>query len=302
MLDPEPDIEEASVVMTPADQLDADRQSVRPLAGGQGQARHVEQCPQPVEDRIARRGEPLRRLTGGGEGEDRIEPPGPFLGRRPGPLGTAQGGAEIVEAQLAAGGDESVGEEVVAEQRRVAVQLGAGSAGGMRIETDDGTLTGRLAEGLPEVDLKPVREMRPDAGIPLEPGELRIGFALVGVPHLVVLCDDVTVVDAVGRGRPLRRHPSLPQGANVNFVSRGRDGWWIRTYERGVEAETLACGTGAVATAVLLNVWGRSEPAETALQTKSGRRLTVRLEPEAGAWKPTLRGEGRLVFEGQLPA
>ena len=122
-LDPEPEIEEAPVVMTAADQLDADRQSVRPLPGGQGQARHVEQCPQPVEDRRAGAGEPLGRLAGGGEGEDRIELAGPPVRRRPSLVGTAQGGAEIIEAQFAAGGDAAVGEDVVAEQRRVAVQF-----------------------------------------------------------------------------------------------------------------------------------------------------------------------------------
>jgi len=182
----------------------------------------------------------------------------------------------------------------------LAARLGAGSPSGMTFESDDGLLRSRLVDGLPEVDLQVVREVRPDAGIPLAPGERRIGFALAGVPHLVVLCDDATVVDVVGRGRPLRLHPSLAQGANVNFVSRRRDGWTVRTYERGVEGETLACGTGAIATAVLLTEWGESQGAETALQPRSGRRLIVRLAKDGGAWKPTLRGEGRVVFEGTL--
>lgn len=182
----------------------------------------------------------------------------------------------------------------------LAAQLGAGPAAGMRIESDDGLLSARLVDGLPEVDLKPVRDPIPDAGIPLAAGERRIGFVLAGNPHLVVLCDDVTVVDVVGRGRPLRHHTSLPQGANVNFVSRRRKGWSIRTYERGVEGETLACGTGAIAAAVLLTLWGESKGSETPLETRSGCQLTVRLADSGGAWKPTLRGEGRLVFEARL--
>jgi diaminopimelate epimerase len=182
----------------------------------------------------------------------------------------------------------------------LAAELGAGAAAGMRLQTDEGVIAARVTAGLPEVDLQPVREVREDAGIVPSPGERRIGFALAGVPHLVVLCDDVLVVDVVGRGRPLRRHTALPQGANVNFVSRRRVGWAIRTYERGVEAETLACGTGAIATAVLLAAWGEETAPETDLETRSGRRLVVRLSRSGGDWKPTLRGEGRLVFTGEL--
>lgn len=183
---------------------------------------------------------------------------------------------------------------------RLAADLGAGRPGGMSFLTDDGVLTSRVLDGLPEVDLADVREVRPDAGLGSVPGERRIGFALAGVPHLVVLCDDALVVDVAGRGRALRYEKSLAQGANVNFVSRRRQGWLIRTYERGVEAETLACGTGAIATGVLLTAWGESTGPETELETRSGRRLIVRLDRTGGAWKPTLRGEGRLVYEGIL--
>ncbi len=184
---------------------------------------------------------------------------------------------------------------------RLAAELGAGAAAGMRMQTDDGVLTARYVGGLPEVDLRPVLEVKPDAGIELASGEHRIGFALAGVPHLVVLCDDATVVDVASRGRALRRHASLPGGANVNFVSRRRLGWLMRTFERGVEGETLACGTGAIATAVLLTAWGESIRPETELETRSGRKLTVTLDRSGGDWKPTLRGEGRLVFQGTLP-
>jgi len=178
--------------------------------------------------------------------------------------------------------------------------LGAGGDRSMTIESDDGLLSSRMHGGLPEVDLRPVQVVKPEVPIPLEPGERRIGFAQAGVPHLVVLVDDVQTVDVVERGRFLRRHASNPQGANVNFVSRRRDGWAIRTYERGVEGETLACGTGAIATAVLLSAWGEAGGVEVALHTRSGRELTVRLRRQGEAWNPTLRGEGRLVFEGTL--
>jgi diaminopimelate epimerase len=185
---------------------------------------------------------------------------------------------------------------------RLAAELGAAPAEGMRLETDSGVLTARLVDGAPEVELSAVATVRPDAGVATMAGEERIGFALAGVPHLTVLCADVEAVDVVGRGAPLRRDPSLGDaGANVNFISRGgTDGLWrIRTYERGVEGETLACGTGAIATTVLLHEWGVCGP-EARLATRSGRALQVRLTRSGDAWTPTLRGEGRLVYTGEL--
>ena len=183
---------------------------------------------------------------------------------------------------------------------RLAVELGIASQAGFDFDTGAGRLSARLRDGLPEIDLQPVTEVRPDAGIPPGPGEHRIGFARAGVPHLTILVDDLETVEVVGRGRPLRHHPSLPDGANVNFVARDGDAWAIRTYERGVEGETLACGTGAVASAVLLTVWGEAT-GDVALRTRSGRVLTVRLRRDgAGKWLPSLRGEGRIVFQGAL--
>ena len=131
---------------------------------------------------------------------------------------------------------------------RLASELGIVSAAEFRIQTDAGILAARLRGGAPEVDLQTVSEVRTALPFRLESGERWIGFALAGVPHLGVRCDDVEGVDVLTRGRPLRFDPSLAQGANVNFLSPdGCGGWRIRTYERGVEGETLACGTGAVA-------------------------------------------------------
>jgi diaminopimelate epimerase len=186
---------------------------------------------------------------------------------------------------------------------RLAVELDAAAPAGFTIETGSGVVGARIAaSGQPEIDLQPVEEVREDAGIEPIDGERRAGFALVGVPHLVVLVDDVERVDVVGRGRPLRRHPSLRQGANVNFVSRdpsAAGGFRVRTYERGVEGETLACGSGAVASAILLTAWGEIE-GPVALRTRSGRTLTVRLGRADGQWLASLSGEGRIVFTGHL--
>ncbi len=184
---------------------------------------------------------------------------------------------------------------------RLAVELGLAQAGGFILHTAAGALRARLRDGLPEVDLEAVTEVRPDASeLGAEPGERRLGFACAGVPHVVVEMADVESARVTERGPELRHHPKLKDGANVNFVARRpAGGWTYRTYERGVEAETLACGTGAVAAAILLASWGESGN-ETVLWTRSGLPLTITLRREGSSWMPSLRGEGRIVFEGRL--
>jgi diaminopimelate epimerase len=168
--------------------------------------------------------------------------------------------------------------------------------------TTAGPARGRLTQNGPEIDLQPVAELTPtSSGFTTRAGERRIGFAVVGVPHVVVLVEDVEAVDVVGRGRPMRYDSSLRSGANINFVAPAADGVWaVRTYERGVEAETLACGTGSVATAALLSHWGETSGVTT-IRTRSGLPLRVRFrETAAGVVTPSLSGEGRIVFRGEL--
>lgn len=184
---------------------------------------------------------------------------------------------------------------------RLATELGIGNRAGFRFATDAGVMSARFIADEPEIDLQPVRGLRPDAGLPLGPSERRIGFADTGVPHLVVLVDDVEAVDVLGRGKQLRFDPSLADGANVNFVSREDAATWrMRTYERGVEGETLACGTGTVATGVLLEAWGLSG-SQTKLRSRSGKILTATVRHGEGQEiRPSLQGEARVVFTGEL--
>ena len=185
---------------------------------------------------------------------------------------------------------------------RLAVHMGLAPAEGMRFETDSGVVSSRLVKGEPEVDLAAVREVIPDFRVHLQAGERRVGFALVGVPHLVVLCDSVEDVDVALRGSELRHDPSLAAGANANFVARDADGVWrIRTYERGVEAETLACGTGATASAILLELWGEVDAVPVPLWTRSGMVLTATPgRVSESDWQPSLRGSARIVFRGEI--
>jgi len=192
----------------------------------------------------------------------------------------------------------------------LSAQLGMAAAAGMQLSTGAGLIASRVSGGageamLPEIDFQPVTDIRPEIDIAAVAGERRIGFVIAGIPHLVILCDDADAVDVAGRGPGLRWHPATgASGANVNWVSSLADGRWrYRTFERGVEGETLACGTGAVATAVLLRTWGLTTSDVITIVTSSGRNLEVRLRefsPPTGlsGFRPTLRGEGRVVFRG----
>ncbi|MCC6319547.1 MAG: diaminopimelate epimerase [Gemmatimonadaceae bacterium] len=179
----------------------------------------------------------------------------------------------------------------------LARELGMAGVHDFSFETPSGPVTARFAGGEPEIDMVPVTELAISFETPLAPGEQRIGYARVGVPHLVVLCDDVTRVNVAERGRALRHLPQLAAGANANFVSReAADRWRMRTYERGVEEETLACGTGTVATVALLNAWHAAEGG-IALRTVSGCDVFASATPGR---VPVLRGEGRIVYTGLL--
>ena len=183
---------------------------------------------------------------------------------------------------------------------RLGVELGYAEPDDVTFETGAGVVRGRLVDGRPEIDLQPIQGLRQDAGIPKLAGEVTMGFADSGVPHLVIETPNVEAITLASRGAELRSHASLRYGANVNWISDDKAGRFImRTFERGVEGETLACGTGAVACAALLRAWGRSGD-ETELITRSGRVLSVVLRQTDRGLEPTLKGEGRIVFEGTL--
>jgi diaminopimelate epimerase len=126
-------------------------------------------------------------------------------------------------------------------------------------------------------------------------------FVWAGVPHLVLPVASVDAV-AIERVAPaLRRHPALgPDGANVDFVESTASGAVrVRTWERGVEGETLACGTGAVAAAFAARLEGAAE--SITVVPRSGVALRVELPGEPHRPSAALLiGDARFVFEGTL--
>jgi diaminopimelate epimerase len=130
----------------------------------------------------------------------------------------------------------------------------------------------------------------------------RGAFVDTGVPHFVAIEAESTDGPIDLAGKALRSHPHFgAAGANVNFVApRPEGGFSIRTFERGVEAETLACGTGCVAAALTLVADGRSR-SPVILRTRSGSDVGVRFEgPPERATGVRLEGEARLVYVAQL--
>jgi diaminopimelate epimerase len=189
---------------------------------------------------------------------------------------------------------------------RLAAHMGLANPLSMRLETDAGTYESRCAreDGRAELHLAPVAVPTAVPGLHLSAGEQQAVLCTVGVPHLVVLVSDVQQVDVARRGKELRADPLLgPEGANVNFVgpAGARGEWRMRTYERGVEGETLACGTGAVAVAFALDHWELAT-LPVALWTRSGRRLDVKgqLTPAGFYEDAWLVGEAQMVFRGVL--
>jgi diaminopimelate epimerase len=184
---------------------------------------------------------------------------------------------------------------------RLAVALELASAGEFCLLTDAGVVRVRAPEGseTAEINLPDLELPSEHPGIAAAPGERWFSFGSAGVPHLVVRVDDVDSVDVEGRGCSLRSDQTLgSEGANVNFVMPFDGLWSIRTYERGVEGETLACGTGTVVAALALAA-RREAMMPVRFRSRGGPELTVRAVIEGSrATEVWLGGEGRLVFRG----
>lgn len=124
-----------------------------------------------------------------------------------------------------------------------------------------------------------------------------------GVPHAVLPVEDLEGVDVQRLGAAIRYHPHFrPAGTNVNFIARTEDGIAIRTYERGVEGETLACGTGSVAAGIVAEeAYGLAPP--VSVRTRSGAVLGIRYtRGESGVSAVDLEGPAVLIYTGIIPA
>ena len=118
--------------------------------------------------------------------------------------------------------------------------------------------------------------------------------ANTGVPHAVVFVEDLDAIDIEAVAPAIRRHPSVPEGANVNFVQvTGPGAIRVRTFERGVEGETLSCGTGATASAAMAHRLGLVD-ATVEVETTGGP-LTIAIGSST-----TMTGPAETVFSGVI--
>ncbi len=166
----------------------------------------------------------------------------------------------------------------------------------MKFETLAGMINADVAEGQIKVQLTGMADYK--LGIKIE-GYPPVNFINTGVPHVVLLVDDIDAVDVVTAGRELRYHQAFqPDGTNVDFVEVvDRSLIKVRTYERGVEDETLACGTGSAASACICMLLGMVSP-PVKVSTKGGEVLTIYIEQD----DIFLEGEAGIIFEGKIYA
>ncbi len=178
-------------------------------------------------------------------------------------------------------------------QETVRLQTGAGEVSARRLDES------RVAVDLP-VPAEPPREMT--VTVEAEGSSWTGHRLLVGVPHFVLLWPQGLETAPVRElGAALRYHPAFgPPGTNVNFVRfPSQDRMEIRTYERGVEDETLSCGTGVLASSAVGVFLGRARlPLRVA--TQGGFELEVAGDLQGGRW--SLAGDARVVAEGDLLA
>jgi len=184
---------------------------------------------------------------------------------------------------------------------RLASEIGA-AGNEMSIDTVAGLLKADVQGDTVRLLMSNPTDWLLDGELDIDGQKVSYDFVNTGVPHAVIHVDDLDTCDVAGTGSAIRYHEAFaPVGTNANFVSvTGPQSLRIRTYERGVEAETLACGTGIVAGALVAARRGEVTPPVEVTPT-GGDVLTVGLRLAGdSAEEVTLSGPAVHVFEGTL--
>lgn len=175
---------------------------------------------------------------------------------------------------------------------RLAHEIGAAPAD-MRIETAAGMVRADMVANGVRLHLPPPKDWRFNLSLRVNAHNYSLHFVNTGVPHAICMVTDLNTVDVARLGGVIRHHPLFaPAGTNADFIQvTGPESLSIRTYERGVEAETLACGTGILAAALVGERLGLVR-APVKVKTAGGDLLVVTSSP------PTLTGPAECVFQG----
>lgn len=176
------------------------------------------------------------------------------------------------------------------------------SGASLRFETLAGILSAQVEGKRVRLEFTRPHNLRLDETLLIDGKEQKISSINTGVPHVTIFVEDLERVDVLSLGRIIRFHPHFaPQGTNVNFLHLEKeDQLNIRTYERGVEDETLACGTGVVASALIAAFKGLVKP-PVSIKTKGGEILVVDYEMEANEIKRVfLQGDVHIIYEAEM--
>jgi diaminopimelate epimerase len=178
----------------------------------------------------------------------------------------------------------------------------AGAADKISFETPAGIIGAQLHGELVTLNMSDPTDLRLNVRLQVEGEDDTVHYINSGVPHVIVPVSRLDLVNVRGRGAAIRHHKMFsPKGANVNFIEkRGPNNIAVRTYERGVEDETLACGTGVVASAL---IFAATENADSpiAVLVRGGSELQVGFEKTGTDFKNvTLTGPADFVFEGTI--
>jgi diaminopimelate epimerase len=184
------------------------------------------------------------------------------------------------------------------------IQKLTGAANELTFETVAGVIRARFNGELVTVNLTKPHGLRLDEAVPLQQGQgvTPIHSLNTGVPHAIIYVDDADKAMVAGVGAEVRYHAHFkPRGTNVNFVQvKGPNFIRVRTYERGVEGETLACGTGVTAAALIsAKLKGFKSPVK--VQVQGGDLLEVSFREENGEFADVnLTGPADFVFTGSV--
>jgi diaminopimelate epimerase len=172
----------------------------------------------------------------------------------------------------------------------------------MSFETGAGIVEAQVAGESVKIKMTDPSDLKTDYTLELKDRSISVSSINTGVPHVVMVTDTLDDVEVVKMGREIRFHDMFaPAGTNVNFICPIKDDTiGIRTYERGVEDETLACGTGSVAGALIMARKMKIDAPINVL-TRSGVNLKIYYKEKNAAYQDIyLEGDARIIYRAEL--
>jgi len=172
----------------------------------------------------------------------------------------------------------------------------------LEIETKAGIIAAKVQGDNVKIKLTDPKDLKLNIPIKVNNRLLRVNFINTGVPHAVIFSEGLNEMDVFNLGRAIRFHKKFsPAGTNVDFVEiSGRNSLAIRTYERGVEDETLACGTGSVAAALLYSILNTQYSIPIKIYTRSKETLEVYFKKKDSHFSDVwLKGRAKIAYKGE---